>query len=267
MSALRGFGSLAREALADALRRRIALAVGFAALLSVAMLESCTSCTSSMTVNGEARDVSEVVRGATGLGTFVMIGLWMIALAGLLAADHLRSTLEDGSALLSLARPISRDSFALARLAGVLCLTYVAAAVVLGAAAWLLAARSGLPLGPALIAGGACALGCVAVGALAMTASLALPRPATLVLVLGVIFLIAIANSVGIFGEASGWLRAIDQVGPPLGSSIALALAPWLETGRALQGDLLAVLLRLAAWAIGSLAALVLVFRRIELRG
>ena len=36
------FGWLAREALADALRRRIALAVAFAAVLSVVMLESCT---------------------------------------------------------------------------------------------------------------------------------------------------------------------------------------------------------------------------------
>jgi ABC-type transport system involved in multi-copper enzyme maturation permease subunit len=267
MSALHGFGWLAREALADALRRRIALAVGFAALVSIAMLQSCTSCTSSMTVNGEARDVSEVVKGVAGVGTFVMIGLWMIALSGLLAADHLRSTLEDGSALLSLARPISRDAFALARLGGVLFLTYGAALLVLGVAAWLLAARSALPLSPALLAGAACALGCVCVGALAMAASLALPRAATLLLVLVGVFLIAIANSVGIFSESSGgWLGVLDRIGPPLGSTMALALGPWVQEG-ALKGDLLPLFLRLGAWAVIGLVALVLSFRRIELRG
>ena len=266
MSALRGLGWLAREALADALRRRIALAVGFAALVSIAMLQSCTSCTSSMSVNGEARDVSEVVKGVAGVGTFVMIGLWMIALSGLLAADHLRSTLEDGSALLSLARPISRDAFALARLGGVLFLTYGAALLVLGAAAWLLAARSNLPLLPALWAGAACALGCICIGALAMAASLALPRAATLLLVLVGVFLIAIANSVGIFSESSGWLGVLDRIGPPLGSTMALALGPWVQEG-ALKGDLLPLFLRLGAWTVAALGALVLGFRRLELRG
>jgi ABC-type transport system involved in multi-copper enzyme maturation permease subunit len=266
MSGLRGFGSLALEALADALRRRIAIAVAFAAVLSVVMLESCTQCTSSVSVNGDVQDTSEMVRGFAGVGTFVMIGLWMIALAGLLAADHLRSTLEDGSALLSLARPISRDAFALARLAGVLCLTYGAALAVLGAAAWLLAARSGLPLFPALIAGGACALGCATVGALAMAASLALPRPATLVAVLGGVSLIAIANSFAMVREPSGWLGVLDRMGPPLGSSMALALAPWLEEA-SLRGDLLPVLLRLGAWSLAAVAVLLLGFRRIELRG
>ena len=266
MIGLRGFGSLAREALADALRRRIAAAVAFAALISVLMLESCTSCTSTLRVNGDVKDVSELARGIAGVGTFVMIGLWMIALAGLLAADHLRSTLEDGSALLSLARPISRDTFALARLGGVLTLTYGAGVLVLGAAAWLLSSRSGLPLWPALVAGGACALGCVAIGALAMAASLALPRVATLVGVLGGVFLVAIANSVGLFGEATGWLGALDGIGPPLGSSMALALAPWVETGK-LRGDLLPLFLRLGAWTIAGLAALVFGFRRLELRG
>ena len=261
-----GFGWLAREALADALRRRIAAAVAFAAVISVVMLESCTSCTSSVRVDGDVRDVSELARGMAGVGTFVLIGLWMIALAGMLAADHLRSTLEDGSALLSLARPVSRDSFALARLAGVLCLTYGAALVVLGAAAGLLAARSGLPLAPALVAGAACALGCLCIGALAMAASLALPRMATLLLTLIGVFLIAIANSVGIFSDSSGWLGALDRVGPPLGSSMTLALAPWLETG-SLRGELLPLFARLAAWALAALLLLVLGFRRIELRG
>jgi ABC-type transport system involved in multi-copper enzyme maturation permease subunit len=262
---MNGFGWLAREALADALRRRIAAAVVVAALVSVAMLESCTSCTPSITANGEARELSELA-GPAGLGTFVVLGLWVIALAGVLAADHLRSTLEDGSALLSLARPISRESFALARLAGVLGLAYGAGLVVLGAAAGLLAARSGLPLLPALFAGAACALGCVSVAALAMAASLALPRAATLLLVLGGVWLIAFANGVGAFAEITGWLGALDRVGPPLASSMALALAPWLE-GVAIAGDPVRVFARLAAWAIGALLVLAYAFRRVELRG
>jgi ABC-type transport system involved in multi-copper enzyme maturation permease subunit len=259
------FGWLAREALADALRRRIAAAVAVAALVSVAMLDSCTSCAPSITVDGEVREIAELA-GAAGLATFVMLGLWVIALAGVLASDHLRTTLEDGSALLSLARPVSRDAFALARLAGVLGLAFVAGAIVLGAAAGLLAARSELPLPPALWAGVACALGCVVVGALAMTASLVLPRAATLLLVLGGVWMIALANSLGAFTQLGGWLGWIDRVGPPLGSAMALALRPWLEVG-SIAGDAVQVGGRLAAWAIGAVFVLVGAFRRVEVKG
>jgi len=263
---MNAFAWLAREALADALRRRIAAAVVVAALVSVAMLESCTGCTPSITTNGEVHELSELA-GPAGLGTFVVIGLWLIALAGVLAADHLRSTLEDGSALLSLARPISRESFALARLAGVLGLAWGAGLVVLGAAAGLLAVRSGLPLLPALLAGLACALGCVAVSALAMTASLALPRAATLLFVLFGVWLTGFANGVGAFGVAGGWLGTLDRVGPPLASSMALALAPWLGPEVGIAGDPVRVFARLAVWAIAAVLALAYAFRRVELRG
>jgi ABC-type transport system involved in multi-copper enzyme maturation permease subunit len=259
------FGWLAREALADALRRRIAAAVAVAALVSVAMLDSCTSCAPSVTVDGEVRELTELA-GAAGLGTFVMLGLWVIALAGVLASDHLRATLEDGSALLSLARPVARDSFALARLAGVLGLALGAGVMVLGAAAGLLSARSALPVLPAVWAGSACALGCVVVAALAMAASLVLPRAATLLLVLGGVWLIALANGLGAFTQLGGWLGWIDRVGPPLGSSMAIALAPWLEGGR-VAGDAAQVGSRLVAWGIGAVLALLGGFRRVELRG
>jgi len=262
---MNGFGPLAREALADALRRRIAAAVALAALVSVAMLESCTSCSSPVNVNGELRELSELA-GPAGLGAFVLLGLWVIALAGVLAADHLQSTLDDGSALLALARPISRDSFALARLVGVLGLACCAGFVMLGSAATLLATRSGLSVAPALVAGGACALGCVAVAALAMTASLALPRAATLLLVLGGVWVSAFANGLGSFTQVGGWLGALDRLGPPLASAMALALTPWLE-GVALQGDPVRIYARLAAWAIAGVLALVYAFRRVELRG
>jgi len=256
---------LAREALADALRRRIAFAVAVAALASVAMIDSCTSCAAPIEVNGELRELTDLA-GPAGLATFVLLGLWVIVLAGVLASDHLRTTLEDGSALLSLARPVSRESFALARLAGVLGLAYAAGVVVLGAAATMLAVRSGLPWLPALLAGGACALGCVVVAALAMAASLVLPRAATLMLVLGGVWLIALANGLGAFTQVAGWLGAIDQTGPPLASAMAIALAPWLE-GAAFVGEPVRVFARLAAWAIGAVLVLAYAFRRVELRG
>jgi ABC-type transport system involved in multi-copper enzyme maturation permease subunit len=262
---MNGFGWLAREAIADALRRRIAAAVALAALVSVAMLESCTSCSPSVTMNGELRELSELA-GPAGLGAFVVLGLWVIALAGVLAADHLQSTLDDGSALLALARPISRDSFALSRLAGVLGLSFSAGLVMLGSAAALLATRSGLPVTPALAAGAACALGCVAVAALAMTASLALPRAATLLLVIGGVWLSAFANALGSFAEIGGWLGALDRLGPPLASAMALALAPWLE-GVAISGDPVRIYARLTVWAIAGVLALIYAFRRVELRG
>lgn len=262
---MNGFWLLAREALADALRRRIAFAVAVAALLSVAMIDSCTSCAAPIQVNGELRELSELA-GPAGLGTFVLLGLWVIVLAGVLASDHLRTTLEDGSALLSLARPVSREAFALARLAGVLGLSYAAGLVVLGSAATLLAVRSGLPWLPALFAGGACALGCVVVAGFAMAASLVLPRAATLLLVLGGVWLIALANGLGAFTQVGGWLGALDRAGPPLASAMALALAPWLE-GATFVGDPVQVVARLVAWAIGALLLLAYAFRRVELKG
>ena len=99
-----------------------------------------------------------------------------------------------------------------------------------------------------------------------MTASLALPRAATLLLVIGGVWLSAFANALGSFAEIGGWLGALDQLGPPLASAMALALTPWLE-GVAIQGDPVRVYARLAAWAIAGVLALVYTFRRVELRG
>lgn len=256
---------LAREALADALRRRIAFAVAVAALASVAMLDTCTSCTAPIRVEGELRELTDLA-GPAGLATFVALGLWVIVLAGVIASDHLRTTLEDGSAVMALARPVSREAFALARLAGVLGLSLGAGVVVLGSAAALLAARSGLAVLPAAIAGGACALGCVTVASLAMAASLVLPRAATLLIVLGGVWLVALANGLGAFAQLGGWLGWIDRAGPPLGSAMAIALAPWLE-GATLAGDPVNVWARLGAWAIGAVVILAYGFRGVEVRG
>jgi hypothetical protein len=97
-----------------------------------------------------------------------------------------------------------------------------------------------------------------------MTASLALPRSVTVLLVLGGVGLVTLANGVAPFAEATGWLGVIDRLGPPLASSMALALAAWLD-GVQIPGDGVRMGARLAAWAIGSLLALVYAFRRVEL--
>jgi hypothetical protein len=204
------------------------------------------------------------VRGAFGFTTFLVLGLWGIALAGVLAADHLRSALDDGSAVLSLARPVPRESFALARLAGVMGVTAGAGVLVFGAAAFLLATRTGLSLTPLLAGAGASLLGALTVAALAMAASLALPRVATVLLVLGGVGVVTLANGIAPFAEGAGWLGVIDRYGPPFGSSLALALAPWLE-GVTLPGDAVRVAARLVAWSIGATLVLVFTFRRVEL--
>jgi hypothetical protein len=262
---VKGFLLLAREALGDALRRRIVGAVAVAALLSILVLESCTGCVPRITVQGGVRELDSVA-GAAGFAGFLLLGLWLIALAGVLASDHLRSALDDGSATLALARPVPREAFALARLAGVLGVAAGAGSLVLGAAAFLLATRSDLALAPALVAAGACALGCVVVAGLAMTFSLALPRAATVLFVLFGVAITAFANGVAPLAERAGWIGAWDRFGPPLASSLALALAPWLETVE-LPGDGVRVAARLVAWAVGAVLALALAFRRVELRG
>jgi len=260
---VKGFWLLFREALADAIRRRIVAGVAVAALLSVLMLDSCTACAPSITVNGQERELGELM-GAAGFGAFLVLGLWVIALAGVLASDHLRSALEDGSATLSLARPVPREVFALARLAGVLGVAGGAGGLVLGTAAFLLATRSQLPVEPALAAAGACLLGALVVGALAMAASLLLPRVATVLLVLGGVGVMTLANGVAPFAEGATWLVALDRFGPPLASTMALALEPWLESVT-IGGDGVRLTARLVAWAIAALLALAFGFRRVEI--
>ena len=62
-------------------------------------------------------------------------------------------------------------------------IAFVTGAVLLGGTALFLHARSGLSMGPALVAGVSCAVGAVTLAALAMTASLYIPRIATVMLV------------------------------------------------------------------------------------
>jgi ABC-type transport system involved in multi-copper enzyme maturation permease subunit len=259
------FGLLAREALADAVRRRIVPLIAAMALLSLFFVNSCTSCSPEIQLQGQSLQATQVT-GVLGVAVMLVLGLWTVVLAGVLGSDHLAEPLADGSATLVLARPVSRAAFALSRLAGVLTLSFGTGAVLLFAAAVLLSQRQGLPPGPVLMAALACAASCVSVGGLAMAASLFLPRVATALLVFGLVWGVALVNVVGRSGaELSGWLGAADRYGPPLASAMILALWPWVEPLAPVPAGALAdAALRSALWAIASAVLVVVGFRRLE---
>jgi hypothetical protein len=207
------------------------------------------------------------VAGAGGLAVALVLSLWAIVLGGILASDHLAEPLEDGSALLLLARPVARDTYALTRLAGAWLLAAATAALLLFASAVLLSVRQGLPPAPMLGAWLACLAGAWTVGALAMTASLWLPRAVTALLVFGGVWLLAGLETAARLGaELSGVARLVDTFGPPLASGILIALASWLEPTAQIHGSATEVTLRALVWCAGSAALLVVGFRRLELR-
>ena len=231
-------------------------------LLSLMMVDGCTSCASPTVVQDGVEVALPDVAGWTGMVIFTVLGLWTMVLAGVLASDHLAEVLADGTAPLVLSRPVSRGSFALARLCGVLLIAFVTGAVLLGGTTALLVARNGVALGPALAGALAGALGAMVVASIAMTASLYLPRIATVMVVLVGIGAVSIVNAIGLTGvELSGVPWAIDRFGPPLASSVAAGLAPWIAPTE-LPVDALAVGIRSAAWAVAAVALLVVVFRR-----
>ena len=265
-SLLTQFRTLATEALLDAVRRRIVVAIAVVSLLSLMLVDNCTTCSGGeVVVNGQVRDMVNI-GGWTGTVTFAVLGLWSIVLAGVLASEHLAQTLSDGSATLALARPVGRGTFAFARLAGSLVIAFVTGAVLLGGTALFLHARSGLSMGPALVACVSCALGAVTLAALAMTASLYIPRIATVMLVFVATGATTLANLFGMFRDDSGGaMGAIDRFGPPLCTSIALALSPWIDEVR-VPGSPLEIAIRHGVWALASIVLLWAVFRRVELR-
>lgn len=264
-SPLPTFGTLAREAILDAFRRRIALAVAFIAFLSLLLARSCIGAASgTFTVDGQPLDVTRIA-GFLGIAVYAGLALWTIVLAGVLASDHLTQPLQDGTAPLTLARPVSRASFALARLAGSLAVSLSMGGAVLAASAWLLHVRHGLPLEPAVAGAAACAVGALAIAALAMALSLVLPRVAIFPLVflgVGWISFVNLASTVGT--ELDGMSALLDRFGPPLGSALAHSLAPWID--RLPPGSPAEPAFRLCAWAAGSTALLIAAFRRLEIR-
>ena len=262
--------ALAGEAVRDAGRRRIVAVIIALSLVSLMLVDGCTSCAAgNITVNGEVHSLQNV-SGASGTALFVFLGLWIILLAGILGADHLQQTLEDGSAQLCLSRPISRAQFAFARLAGALSVALAAGLILLGTTTALLHLRSGLPLGPAIAAIAACAVSVLTCGALGMTLSLFVPRVASLLVVTGTVAVISIANILSLVSPGAGILSWIDRVGPPLASSLWITLDPWVEGFSLASSDggtgaLAWVWIRSILWALASAGILAWVFRRMEI--
>jgi hypothetical protein len=262
-SASHVFRALLGEAIHDAVRRRIVPAIAVVSLMSLMMVDGCTSCAAAPTLvqNGVEVQVPEVA-GWTGMVIFAVLALWTMVLAGVLASDHLAEVLEDGTASLVLSRPVSRANFAMARLGGVLAIALVTGMVLLGGTTALLVIRNGVTVGAAFWGGLACAFGAIVTASLAMSASLYLPRIATVMVVLVGVGMIATVNAVGAFGvELSGVTWAIDRFGPPLGTSVVAALAPWIAPVE-VPADPLEVSIRAASWAVAGVALLVVVFSK-----
>jgi ABC-type transport system involved in multi-copper enzyme maturation permease subunit len=264
------FRVLAAEAFRDGLRRRLAFVVAITLLLGLAGAQSCTNLGGGLSFNGETLD-PHVVGGFVAPLLFSMQALTVLSIAGLLAADLLARPLAEGSALLWLARPVSRGAWAGARLAGALGVTFAAGALLLGGTGAMLVLRQGVSIGPALAAAAATALGSVVVASLAMTASLALGRSAVTLLVVIALFFVVAANATGfaiaLLGsdmQMGSILGPLDRYGPPLFRSILAAVVAWNPHVEA--GDVYAAsMLRLGMWAVASVALLVAVFRRREI--
>lgn len=257
----RVFRALAGEALRDAIRRRIVAAIAVVSLLSLVVVDGCTACGAPIIVQDGIPVQLPEVAGWAGMVIFVMLGLWAMVLAGVLASDHLAEPLSDGSAVLVLARPVGRSTFALARLVGVVAIAFATGFVLLGGSTVMLHARNGVPIANALWGGLACAGGSVIVASLAMTASLFLPRVATLFSVLAMVGVIAGINALALFGtELSGVAWAIDRFGPPLGSAIVAAMAGWIAPVT-VPADPFEIAIRTGAWAVAGVSLLVVAFR------
>jgi hypothetical protein len=256
--------ALTAEAVRDASRRRIVALMAVLSLLGLLFVDSCTSCGSgTVVVNGREVDAAGVL-GFTGILLYGLLLLWTVALAGLLASDHLAQPLGDGTARMVLARPVGRTTFAMSRLLGSLLISLGTGALLLGVTAVFLHERYGFALGPALWGGGAAALGAITVSALAMTASLRLPRLACFLLALLFVAATAGANLASLGGlELGAAWSAVDAFGPPLGSAAALVASAW--SGHGVAASPFEVGVRLALWALFAPALLTTLFRRAEI--
>lgn len=265
MSRLRAFHRLAAEAVRDSLRSRSGLAIFVSAALCLLFVERCSGATAIFEHGGRTIDPAVFSR-VIGPLLYGLVALFLVAAAGLVACDVLARPIEDGTVSLWLARPVSRTLYALARLAGAVTLSGVVGAVVLLAATVLVTARYDLSYGPGLVGMAVFLADAVVVSAVAMAASLFLPRLLTLFLVVTWVQLVLFANLAHMVGAVfGGWLGALERWGPPLGTALLFALSPWV--GLDADGGLaLGVFLRLGLWAAGSVALVAFVFRRLELR-
>lgn len=263
MSALRWLGA---ESLVDAFRRRIVPVICVFALLSLFMVDGCTSCAPTVTgPDGEPLSLPEL-SGGTGMIMLALLGLWTAILAGVLASDHLAEPLADGSANLVLARPVSRGAFASARLLGAWGLAATTGVLLIGAAALLLATRQGLSPAPVLVALLFVLANALTVAALAMLLSLGLGRTLTALAVFGAVWGIAFLELLALLDVELGLATsAIATGGPPLLGGVVAPLVPWLGPSSPLPAPPEWVLVRAIAWAVASVSGLALAFRRVEL--
>jgi len=264
MTALRVFRLLARESLRDAARRRIVPAVVVLCLLTLGSINSCTTCDTQITTNGMESSSLDVL-GWIGVSVMGVLAVWSVILAGMLASDHLSASLEDGSGLLLLARPVSRRQFVVARLAGTLVIAQSAVIIMMGGAAGMLSVRGDLVVWPSLLAVFATLVNCLTVAALAMLFSLFLPRIVTFLCVVGGVGWTAIANLMSASGLELGIIGGLlNGFGPPILSGVMMPLAVWSgQAGNWAAG--LDVVFRLGLWAFASVSSLLFIFDRQEL--
>jgi ABC-type transport system involved in multi-copper enzyme maturation permease subunit len=259
------FTALTLETLRDGLRRRGLIAALVASALAAFAVQRCGSCDAAVTLQGRSVTLQGGELGAlvavTGLA---WIAAWTYAVSTLLASDGLATALEDGSAASVLARPVARDTFVLTRLAGIWLGSFALGAALAALAVGLAVARQHVPLAPGLGALVALGLGTWSVVAAAMLASLSLPRPATLLLVIvagAAVSGIEVAALLG--ARTDGFAGLVAQWGPAWIAAPVDALAPWLASP--LPGPPPWPLVRALAWAALVTAALVARFRRLEI--
>jgi hypothetical protein len=160
---------------------------------------------------------------------------------------------------------VSRGSYALSRLAGALGLAIGAGAVVLLVVTVLLHLRLGLAVSPAMTGLAIFAADAWVVAAVAMTLGLVLPRVVALAAVTLFTQLVVVANGLHSVTESTGgFLGALERFGPPLGTALLYALAPWFGS-EASFGQWTDAVVRLLFWGAGSSAILVVLFRRMDL--
>lgn len=258
------FSLLTRESLRDAARRRVVPAVIALCLLTLGSINSCTTCNAQITTTGVDASSLDIL-GWVGVSVLGVLALFCVMLAGLLASDHLSSSLEDGSGLLILTRPVKRTTFVLSRLAGTLCVSGLATLVMMGGASLMLVLRGDLSVMPALMALAVTWMNCLSLAALAMMVSLFLPRVATFLCLVGFVGWTSMANLISMSGGGLGFVsQVLNDFGPPILTAVVVPLADWAgqPTGEVSSLDLV---FRLGLWMFASISSLTFLFKQQEL--
>jgi len=252
------------ESLRDAARRRVVPAVLVMCFLTLFMLNSCTQCSGDLEIETNMGGGLQIL-GWGGVAAFASLALWMVALSGLLAADHLSSALDDGTAQLVLARPVSRATFVLSRLFGSVTVSLAAGLILLGGASFFFVTRGDLPVAPALVSMLATAISCVCFSAIAMFCSLYMNRLVTVLILLVLLAVMTVLSVMALSGvELAGIYGAAERMGPTFATTIIASLLPWAHR-EMIDSDILLIWARLLGWTIGAVALLLTAFGRREL--